>query len=99
MRPNVARFTSAGVEFADRREEAFDVVVAATGFSTALQELLEIPDAIDDRGRPRFRLGRPTPYPGLYFIGFDETTRGVLFEVNRDSRRLARAVATYLEAA
>lgn len=99
VRPNVALFTSAGVEFADRREEAFDVVVAATGFSTALQELLEIPDAIDDRGRPRFRSGRPTPYPGLYFIGFDETTRGVLFEVNRDSRRLARAVATYLEAA
>jgi hypothetical protein len=56
-----------------------------------------VPRAIDEHGRPRFRSGRPTDYPGLYFIGFDETTRGVLFEANRDSRRLGREVTSYLE--
>jgi cation diffusion facilitator CzcD-associated flavoprotein CzcO len=96
VRPSVARLTPTGVVFADGMEEPFDVVVAATGFSSALGELLKAPGAVDPAGRPRFRSGRPTPYPGLYFIGFDETTRGVLFEANRDSRRLAREIAAYL---
>jgi cation diffusion facilitator CzcD-associated flavoprotein CzcO len=97
VRPDVERFTPSGVVFADGREEDFGVVVAATGFGSGLEGLLDLPGAVDDRGRPRFRSGRATSYPGLYFIGFDETTRGVLFETNRDSRRLAREVAAYLE--
>jgi putative flavoprotein involved in K+ transport len=97
VRPSLERLTSTGAVFAGGDEEPFDVVVAATGFSSALARLLDVPGAVDREGRPRFRSGRPTPYPGLYFIGFDETTRGVLFEANRDSRRLAREVAAYLE--
>ena len=73
------------------------MVVAATGFNTGLARLLEVPDAVKENGRPRFRSGRPTPHPGLYFIGFDETTRGVLFEANRDSKRLAATVRQYLD--
>jgi putative flavoprotein involved in K+ transport len=96
VRPGIDRFTPRTIVFADRREEEFDVVVAATGFNTGLAELLEVPDAVQDNGRPHFRSGRPTPHPGLYFIGFDETTRGVLFEANRDSKRLAAAVRRYL---
>jgi putative flavoprotein involved in K+ transport len=96
VRPNVVRLTATGAVFDDGREEEFDVVVAATGFSTALTSLLDVPGAVDEQGRPRHRSGGPTPFPGLYFIGFDETTRGVLFEAKRDSRRLARHVAAYL---
>jgi putative flavoprotein involved in K+ transport len=99
VRPNVERFTPDGVAFANGEDEAFDVVVAATGFASALPELLDLPDAVGEHGRPEFRSGRPTTYPGLYFLGFDETTRGVLYEANRDSRRLARAVDHYLKEA
>jgi putative flavoprotein involved in K+ transport len=99
VRPNVERLTRDGVVFVDGTEERFDVIVTATGFSSALAELLDVPEAVGERGRPRFRSGRTTPYPGLYFLGFDETTRGVLFEANRDSRRLARVVHDYLEPA
>lgn len=99
VRPNVKRFTPDGVVFAGGTEEEFDVIVAATGFATALADFLDVPDAVSDRGRPRFRSGRATPFAGLYFLGFDETTRGVLFEANRDARRLARAVAEYLKEA
>jgi cation diffusion facilitator CzcD-associated flavoprotein CzcO len=94
--PNVSRFTPSGVVFADRVEDEFDAVVAATGFGTGLAQLLAVPKAVREDGQPRFRSGRPTPYPGLYFIGFDETVRGHLFEANRESRRLAEAVARYL---
>jgi putative flavoprotein involved in K+ transport len=96
VRPNVQRFTENGVVFVDGREDDFDAVVAATGFSSMLAELLEVPGAVSESGRPRFRSGRPTDFPGLYFVGFDETTRGVLYEANRDSRRLAPAIAQYL---
>jgi putative flavoprotein involved in K+ transport len=99
VRPSVERFTPDGVVFENGDEEAFDVVVAATGFASALPELLDLPDAVGEHGRPQFRSGRPTAYPGLYFLGFDETTRGVLYEANRDSRRLARAVDRYLKEA
>jgi putative flavoprotein involved in K+ transport len=96
VRPNVERLTADAVVFGTGDEEAFDVVIAATGFSSGLLELLDLPEAVGSSGRPRFRSGRPTDYPGLYFVGFDETTRGVLYEANRDSRRLARAIDEYL---
>ena len=97
VRPAPARFTADGVEFADGRTERFDAVIAATGFDSGLRRLLDVPDAVRDDGRPRFRSGRATAHPGLYFIGFDETTRGVLYEARRDSLRLAREIGRYLE--
>jgi cation diffusion facilitator CzcD-associated flavoprotein CzcO len=97
VRPAPDRFTDNGVVFADGREETFGAVIAATGFDSGLGQLLEVPDAVKDNGGPRFRSGRPTPHAGLYFMGFDETTRGVLFEAKRDSLRLARAVRRYLD--
>jgi putative flavoprotein involved in K+ transport len=99
VRPDVDRFNRSGVVFANGDEEEFDLVVAATGFASALSDLLDVPDVVGERGRPRFRSGRPTAHPGLYFLGFDETTRGVLYEANRDSRRLARTVDEYLREA
>ena len=99
VRPNIRFFTEKGVAFVDGRNEEFDAVVAATGFSSKLAELLELPGAVSESGRPCFRSGRPTDFAGLYFAGFDETTRGVLYEANRDSRRLAPAIAEYLKSA
>jgi cation diffusion facilitator CzcD-associated flavoprotein CzcO len=97
VRPDVVRLTATGVVFSDGSEEQFDAVVAATGFDSGLAKLLEVPGVVSDTGKPVFRSGRPTAHPGLYFIGFDETVRGVLFETNRDSKRLARSVRRYLD--
>jgi len=96
VRPNVTRLTEHGAVFADGSEEEFDVVVAATGYATGLAEILAVPGAVRADGQPAFRSGKPTPYPGLYFIGFDETVRGHLFEANRESKRLAASVERYL---
>ena len=98
VRPDVTRFSTSGVVYSDGLEENFDTVVAATGFDTGLASLLSVSDAVDDDGRPQFRSGRPTTYPGLYFMGFDETIRGHLLEANRESKRLAVTVAEYLAA-
>ena len=97
VRPDLAGFTSTGVRFSDGREEAFDLVVAATGFSSGLEQLLSMPDLLTDEGYPRSPSGEPTSLPGLYFIGFTHSLRGHLFEANRTSRILANRIAAYLQ--
>ena len=94
--PAVERLMPTGAVFADGTSEAFDGIIAATGFSTGLETIIDIPGALDDAGEPRGASGEPTAHPGLYFVGFTHSLRGHLFEANRASRRLARNVARYL---
>jgi putative flavoprotein involved in K+ transport len=96
IRPALKQLTPTGAVFADGTSEAFDAVVAATGFTTGLESLMDVPDVLDSLGEPRGASGEPTAHPGLYFVGFTHSLRGHLFEANRASRRLARNVERYL---
>jgi putative flavoprotein involved in K+ transport len=91
-RPALERLTADGAVFADGSREAFDAIIAATGFTTGLESLLDVPGVLDNRGEPRGTSGEPTTEAGLYFIGFTHSLRGHLFEANRASRRLARHI-------
>lgn len=94
VRPALTRLTREGGEFADGSSGDFDVVVAATGFGTGLERTLRgVAGVVSEDGQPLSRSGQPTAADGLYFIGFDETIRGHLFEARRESTRLARRVA------
>ena len=62
VRPDVAGFTPTGVIFNNGLEEAFDLVVAATGFSSGLEQLLPIPDLLTEDAYPRFPSGNQHPY-------------------------------------
>ncbi|MEO8286125.1 MAG: NAD(P)/FAD-dependent oxidoreductase [Chloroflexota bacterium] len=95
--PDLAGLTPTGVRFKDGREEPFDLVVAATGFSSGLEGLLPLPGLLTDEGYPLYPSGEPTSLPGLYFAGFTHSLRGHLFEANRTSRRLAAHIASYLK--
>jgi putative flavoprotein involved in K+ transport len=92
VRPEVQRFTRTGVVFADGREEDFDVVVTATGFTSTLPELLDLPGVLDEQGQPRTGRDGASSFSGLYFVGFRESPRGALYEASRDARRVARAL-------
>ena len=96
VRPEIACFDETGVVYADGKREEADVVISATGFRTRLDKILEVPGVIDGIGQPCFRSGGPTSAPGLYFVGFDETIRGHLFEINRESKQLAVEIERYL---
>lgn len=98
VRPEVERFDGGDVVFVDGSRDRFAVVVAATGFRTGLERILPIPGLVGNAGQPLWQSGRPTSVPGLFFVGFDETVRGHLFEANRESRRLAHEIQRYLEA-
>ncbi len=90
--PAVVSLTPRGVVTADGNERPFDLVVAATGFTTGLERLLDAPEALDERGYPR----PDHATAGLFFAGYSETPRGQLFEANRGARRLAATIDDYL---
>jgi putative flavoprotein involved in K+ transport len=92
VRPALEALTPEGARFAGGREEAFDAVVAATGFGTGLERLVRVPGVVDERGHPR----EDAAPPGLFFAGYAETPRGQLFESSRRAPRLAAAVDAYL---
>lgn len=97
IRPALERLAPLGAVYADGVEESFDAIVAAIGFETGLQNLIQADGVLDDVGEPIAAAGEPTSHPGLYFMGFVHSLRGHLFEANRASRRLARNIERYLE--
>jgi cation diffusion facilitator CzcD-associated flavoprotein CzcO len=96
VRPAMESFTPFGVRYADGRTEEFDVVVFATGYRPALEHLVDMFEADWGDGHPSFGCGEPTPIPGLYYMGFIESHRGLLFEIDLRSRRLAQTLAREL---
>jgi putative flavoprotein involved in K+ transport len=97
IRPELVRMTPTQAVYADGRSEPFDAVIAATGFTTGLESLLETTQALNDLNEPADSAGDPTSCPGLFFIGFTHSLRGHMFEANRASRKLAANVVRYLE--
>ncbi len=97
VRPALARLTATDAVFEDGSAEPFDAIIAATGFSTGLNELLETKDVLNDSDEPVDLSGEPTGRPGIFFIGYTHSLRGHLFEANLASRRLARNVECYLQ--
>jgi hypothetical protein len=98
IRPALDRLNATGAVFQGGSSEAFDAIIAATGFSTGLSELLETTDVLDDSDEPIGLSGQPTSRRGMYFMGYVHSLRGNLFESNLASRKLARNVERYLQA-
>ena len=84
VRPQIARFTGGGAEFTDGERVDYDAVVLATGFRCALDYIEGAP--LDERGQPR------GDEPGLYFVGFRNVATGLLREITREAKRVARAI-------
>jgi putative flavoprotein involved in K+ transport len=96
IRSNVAAFTASGVRYENGETEAFDTVIAATGYRTGLEKLIDLPHLLDENGVPLVRSGEPTPYPGLYFVGLENSPAGILMAARIASRKMAKHVADFL---
>ncbi|WP_344394333.1 NAD(P)/FAD-dependent oxidoreductase [Streptomyces vastus] len=70
-----------------------DVVIAATGYRRALEDLVGHLGVLDERGRPVVH-GAHTPKnaPGLYFTGFTNPISGMLRELALDAQKIAKAI-------
>ena len=97
IRPALASLTATSAVFEGGEAEQFDAIVAATGFSSGLNDLLETKDVLNEAEEPVDLSGQPTSRPGLFFMGYTHSLRGHLFEANLASRRLAKNVERYLQ--
>jgi hypothetical protein len=97
IRPALASLTATSAVFEGGEAEQFDAIIAATGFSSGLNDLLETKDVLNEAEEPLDLSGQPTSRPGLFFMGYTHSLRGHLFEANLASRRLAKNVERYLQ--
>jgi cation diffusion facilitator CzcD-associated flavoprotein CzcO len=91
LRRGVERFTPDGVRFDGGTEEAFDAVIAATGYRPRLGDFLGDAASICGAGEVPPRSGVAVS-PGLYFCGFHPSTRGMLRQIGIDAQSIARAI-------
>jgi cation diffusion facilitator CzcD-associated flavoprotein CzcO len=90
----VSGFDGDKVRLSDGTAIAPDAVIAATGFKQGLDELVGQLGLLDDRGQPIVRGAATHPQaPNLYFTGYTNPISGMFHELNRDARRIARAIA------
>jgi putative flavoprotein involved in K+ transport len=67
-------------------------VIAATGYRRGLEKMVGDLGVLDNAGMPRVHGGAPAA-PGLHFVGYTVSLRGMLRDIAADARRLAPAVA------
>ncbi|MEU2878866.1 NAD(P)/FAD-dependent oxidoreductase [Streptomyces sp. NPDC007070] len=90
----VEAFEGGEVVLSDGSRVEPDAVIAATGYTRGLTDLVGHLGVLDGRGRPVAHGPRtPADAPGLYFTGFTNPISGMLRELAIDAERIARAVA------
>ncbi|WP_225097855.1 NAD(P)/FAD-dependent oxidoreductase [Streptomyces sp. CoH27] len=93
----VESFEDGKVVLADGSRIEPDAVIAATGYTRALEGLVGHLGVLDGRGRPLVHGGRaPAQAPGLYFTGFTNPISGMFREMALDAGKIAKTVAKHL---
>jgi putative flavoprotein involved in K+ transport len=67
-------------------------VIAATGYRRGLEKMAGHLGVLDDRGMPKAHGGLPAA-PGLFFLGYTVSLRGMLRDIAAEARRVAPALA------
>jgi len=88
----VTGFEGDKVVLADGSAISPQAVIAATGYRRGLENMVGHLGVIDGRGLPTACGGAPAA-PGLYFVGYTVSLRGMLRDIAADARRVAPAVA------
>ena len=90
----VAGFDGDDVVLVDGSRLRPDAVIAATGYSRALDPIVGHLGVLDARRTPTPLADATHPdAPGLYFNGFHVSIAGQMFHMRRHARRIARAIA------
>ena len=92
--PALERFDGAEAVLADGTRLGPDVVIAATGYSPNLSELVGHLGVLDAQGYPAVRQGHDHPAArGLFFSGYWASIIGQLLHIRRDGLRIAKRIA------
>jgi len=88
----VTGFDGDKVLLADGAAISPQAVITATGYRRGLEKLVGHLGVLDQRGLPRVH-GGPAAAPGLFFVGYTVSLRGMLRDIAADARRVAPTVA------
>ena len=88
----VTGFEGDKVLLADGSALGAQAVIAATGYRRGLEKMAGHLGVLDANGLPRVH-GGPPAAPGLYFLGYGVSLRGMLRDIAADARRVAPTVA------
>ncbi|MCB0642744.1 MAG: NAD(P)/FAD-dependent oxidoreductase [Phaeodactylibacter sp.] len=81
------------ITFAGGEQLAIDAVIFATGFRSQVADFLDNPGPVlNHHGHP----GKPVPkvksHPGLFFIGYDAYSNGILHSIYQESGKVAAQI-------
>jgi putative flavoprotein involved in K+ transport len=88
----VTGFEGEKVLLADGSAVGPQAVIAATGYRRGLEKMVGDLGVLGEAGLPSVHGGVPAA-PGLFFVGYTVSLRGMLRDIAADARRLAPAVA------
>lgn len=92
--PGVGGFVDGDVNLLNGRRLKVDAVIAGTGFRRGLEPLAGHLGLLTRSGAPAVKGPQTSPQaPGLYFIGYDNSTRGLIFEIARAASAIARKIS------
>ncbi len=90
----VEGLTSDEVTLTDGKRIRPEVMIAATGYRSGLNEIVGHLGVLKDSGEPAALGAQPHPAaPGLYFCGYRLPLSGELSGMRRDSHRIAKSIA------
>lgn len=89
----VTGFEPEHVVLADGTKIKTDVVIAATGYRTGLDKMLEGLGAVDDKGTPKANGAEPGGQPGLWFISMQPSIVGHFYAAGQEAKAIAAKIA------
>ncbi|MEO5758801.1 MAG: NAD(P)/FAD-dependent oxidoreductase [Mesorhizobium sp.] len=95
--PTIREFTRKGVVMSNGTLIDPDIVIAATGYRTGLEQMVGKLGVLDGKGVPLFNGGASDPrLPGLWFTGMRPSIRGCFANAGILAKAIARRIAASL---
>lgn len=85
--PGITASEGNDLTFSDGRTAAFDAIVLATGYTASVTEVVKgIEPMLNEHGNPNDLWSNS--FPGLYFLGFNPYSNGILHGIHQDSEKI-----------
>lgn len=96
IRPDIDHFSEHSVTFKNGVTEAFDAVIACTGYRAGVEDFLEnARPLLNDWGYPSRLWYDDDELRGLYFCGFSVPLSGILRNIKLDSAKIADHIRSH----
>ena len=93
VRSGIRQMAGNSIEFEDGQKEDFDAVIFATGYHSKVEDFLDNPaPVLNHHGHPKAAVPNEESHPGLFFVGFDAYSSGILNSIYKESGKVAAQI-------